>query len=52
MPVKLLTVQQLEFLSLTGVCSGSSESIHVKLSVVRNHMSDHILKRISFCLED
>ena len=29
--VKLLTKQHLEFLSVTGGCTGSSESIHVKI---------------------
>ena len=31
MSVKLLTEQHLEFLSLTGGCTGSSESNHVKM---------------------
>ena len=31
MTVKLLTEQYLEFLSLTGGCTGSSESIRVKI---------------------
>ena len=31
MTVKLLKEHRLEFLSLTGGCTGSSESIHVKL---------------------
>ena len=31
MSVKLLTEHHLEFLSLKGVCSGSSESTHVKI---------------------
>ena len=31
MSVKLLTEQHVEFLSLTGGCTGSSESIHVKM---------------------
>ena len=31
MIVKLLTEHHLEFLSLKGVCRGSSESIHVKI---------------------
>ena len=31
MAVQLLAVQHLEFLSLTGGCTGSSESIHVKM---------------------
>ena len=32
MSVKLLTKQHLEFISLKGVCRGSSESTHVKMS--------------------
>ena len=31
MSVKLLTEHHLEFLSLRGGCTGSSESIHVKI---------------------
>ena len=31
MTVKLLTEQHVEYLSLTGDCTGSSESIHVKM---------------------
>ena len=31
MSVKLLTEQYLEFLSFKGGCTGSSESIHVKM---------------------
>ena len=31
MTVKLLTEQHLDILSLTGGCTGSSESIHVKM---------------------
>ena len=31
MTVKLLTEQHLEFLSFSGGCTGSSESIHVKM---------------------
>ena len=31
MPVKLMTEHHLEFLSLTEGCTGSSESIHVKM---------------------
>ena len=31
MTVKLLTEHHLEFLSLKGGCTGSSESIHVKI---------------------
>ena len=40
MNVKLLTEHHLEFLSLKGGCTGSSESIHVKF---------HTLLEISWC---
>ena len=36
--IKLLT-DHLEFLSLKGGCTGSSESTHVKMHIVGNHMS-------------
>ena len=42
MIVKLLTEQHLEFLSLKGGCTGSSESTLVKIvgnHIVGNHMS-------------
>ena len=39
MSVKLLTEHHLEFLRLTGGCTGSSESILVKCHTVGNHMS-------------
>ena len=39
MSVKLLIKLNLEFLSLTGGCTGSSESTLVKMHIVRNHMS-------------
>ena len=40
MAVKLLTEQYLEFLSLKGGCTGSSESIYMsKCHNVGNHMS-------------
>ena len=38
MIVKLLTEHHLEFLSLTGGCSGSAKSTHVKCHIVGNHM--------------
>ena len=38
MIVKLLTEHNLEFLSLAGGCRGSSESTHVKISIVGNLM--------------
>ena len=39
MTVKLLTEHHLEFLSLTGGWTGSSESTHVKMPHVGNHVS-------------
>ena len=56
MTVKLPTEQHLEFLSLTGGCTGSSESIHVKMlhcwkshitariqhGMVRNGLLEHL----------
>ena len=38
MIVKLLNEQHLEFLSLKGGCTGSSESLLVKCHIVGNHM--------------
>ena len=39
----LLTEQQLEFISLNGGCTGSSESIHVKMSHCwKSHVVAHI----------
>ena len=43
MSVKLLTEHNFEFLSLTGGCTGSSESTLVKCHIVGNHMSQLIL---------
>ena len=39
MSVKLLTEQNLEFLSLTGGCAGSSEFTLVKMPLLENHVS-------------
>ena len=39
MAVKLLTEYHLEFLSLKGGCTGSTDSTHVKCRIVGNHMS-------------
>ena len=39
MVVKLLSEHHLEFLSLKVGCTGSSESTHVKMPIVGNHMS-------------
>ena len=38
MIVKLLTERHLEFLSLKGGCTGSSESTLVKMQIVGNHV--------------
>ena len=38
MSYKLLTEHQLEFLSLKGGCTGSSEFTHVKYHIDANHM--------------
>ena len=44
MTVKLMTEHQLEFLSLTGDCTCSSESIHVKMPHCwKSHVSAHIV---------
>ena len=43
MTVKLLTEHHLEFLSLLGGCTGSSESIHVKMPLCsKSHVAAHI----------
>ena len=43
MTVKILTEQHLEFLSLTGGCTGSSESIHVKIPhCLKSHVTAQI----------
>ena len=43
MSVKLLTEHHLEFLSLTGGCTGSFESIHVKMPHCwKSHNSAHL----------
>ena len=45
MNVKLLTEQHLEFLSLTEGCTGSSESIHVKMPHCwKSHVAAHLSK--------
>ena len=46
MSVNLLTEHHLEFLSLKGGCTGSSESTLVKSHIVGNHMS-----RLNYSLE-
>ena len=47
MIVKLLTEHHLEFLSLTGGCSGWSKSTHVKMP---HCWKSHVLARISFAV--
>ena len=47
MIVKLLTERHLEFLSLKGGCTGSSESTLVKMS---NCWKSHALAQISFIM--
>ena len=54
MTIKLLTEQHLEFLSLKGGCTGSSESIHVKMpycgiSNVTAHIHYFIIFLTSYC---
>ena len=41
MSVKLLTEHHLEFLSLKGGCTGSSETTLVKKHIVGNHVMAH-----------
>ena len=44
MTVKLLNEHHLEFLSLKGGCTGSSEPIHVKMpNCWKSHVAAHIL---------
>ena len=43
MSVKLLTEHDLEFLSLKGVCTGSSEAILVKMAhCLKSHVAAHM----------
>ena len=47
MSVKLLTEHHLEFLSLKGDCTGSSESIHIKMPHGwKSHVMAHLIKAI------
>ena len=46
MSVKLLTEHNLEFLSLKGGCTDSSESILVKCHMVGNHMLGLICRHL------
>ena len=45
MSVELLTEHNLEFLSLKGGCTGSSESIHVKMPYC---WKSHVVAQITF----
>ena len=49
MIVKVLTEQHLEFLSLKGGCTGSSESTHVKMS---HGWKSHVTSQLFFNLHD
>ena len=50
MTVKLLTEHLLEFLSITGGCTGSSESIHVKMPHSwKSHVAAHISDPYNEC---
>ena len=53
MSVKLLTEHNLEFLSLTGGCTGSSVCIHVKMPYCwKSHVTAHIfISRWTMCGE-
>ena len=45
MTVKLLTEHDLEFLTLTEGCTGSSESTHVKMPHCwKSHVTAHLIK--------
>ena len=46
MNIKLLNEHNLEFLSLKEGYTGSSESSHVRMSIVGNHMSRRICHSI------
>ena len=53
MIVKLLTEHHLEFLSLKGGCSGSSESTHVKMPHCwKSHVTAHIPSSSTIGLND
>ena len=50
MIVKILTEQHLEFLSLKGGCTCSSESTLVKMSNCwKSHAAAHIIYSVTFC---
>ena len=47
MNIKLLTEHYLEFLSLKGGCTGSSESTHVKIPHCwKSHVAAHIIENV------
>ena len=47
MSVKLLTEHHLEFLSLKGGCTGSSESTLVKMPhCLKSHVAAHFMSRL------
>ena len=50
MSVKLQTERNLEFLSLKGGCTGSSESTHVKMPHCwKSHATAHIVPEYCHC---
>ena len=51
--VKLLFKQQLEFLSLTGGCTGSTESMHLKIPHCwKSHVTAQLYVKFDSCLFD
>ena len=51
MTLKLLTEHDLEFLSLNGGCTGSSESIHVKMPHCwKSHVTGQMMPAFQFHL--
>ena len=51
MSVELLTEQYLEFLSLTGGCTGSSEYTHVKTAHCwKSHVAAHMMVNKNYLL--
>ena len=49
MTLKLLTDHHLEFISLKGGCTGSSESAHVKMPHRwKSHVTVHMYKAINY----
>ena len=49
MSAKSMTEHHLEFLSLKGGSTGSSESTHIKMPNVGNHMPRHLVLYLNSC---